>query len=534
MLIVDADDVVRARSQSFVIRVLGGRERTELSCDDCEVYYEELPDEALLPQGLTIALAPDGDDWRRLYEASLTAYPEPNAGGTPLATTRVISGYVRGETRVIRLFLEGSCIGVDCSDPDRTCRGGDCVQAFVPPDELDPFMPPDASVDAGMDAAMCATGADCDDGVPCTFDDCVVGSCRNTPRDEMCADPSEPCLDAVCDAMEGCTTTPNTAACDDGDVCNGTDGCRDGACTNLGPELCPAPLTCESDGRCTGCTGGDCPGTLECEGGTCVCNETPAEVMETSCHDMVDNDCDGDVDCDDANCRGVMVEACEGVVDEDCDGNVDEGCFEDDCADGSDDDGDSLIDCDDDDCVDRACSRAGMSGFCSAILPGCCAIGRTEACGMTEDWNCDGTTMGSCDAGGLGDGAVPEAGFDAGTDADFDAGDACGPSEVCNNGIDDDCNGMTDCEESMCDMMPCIGGDLCIAMVCTTIGTETDCSDMIDNDGDSWIDCEDADCNGLECDPMMMGTCTCTPAGDGGMCSPGDCIFMAGMDAGGV
>lgn len=549
MLIVDADDRVRAQSETFVVRVLGGREREDLRCEDCEDndsaydYYEEFADEEIPPQGLRIALAPRGDDWRRLYEASLTAYPLPNAGGEPIGTTRVISGYVRGETRVIRLFLEGSCLGVDCDDPDRTCRGGDCVDPFVPPDELDPFVPPDAAVDGGMDAAMCATGAECDDGVPCTFDDCVVGSCQNTPRDEMCADPSDPCLDAVCDASEGCTTTANTVACDDGNICNGTDQCRDGSCANIGPVLCPSPLSCESDGTCTGCTGGDCPGTQECVGGTCVCDALPAEVMETSCGDMVDNDCDGATDCADPNCAGVMAEVCDGATDEDCDLSIDEGCMELNCSNGTDDDMDTAIDCDDDDCTDRACMRAGTTGFCSALLPGCCAVARPETCGM-PDWNCDGMPMTACD-GGLGDGDIPEGGFDGGTDADFDAGfgdgRVCGPSEVCNNGIDDDCDDMVDCEDSICDMMPCdFGTGLCMGMVCipsagdSGLG-ETICDDMDDNDGDGFTDCVDSDCFGQSCltVPLMNpGICSCTPSGDGGMCSPGTCVGSVSMDAG--
>ena len=55
--------------------------------------------------------------------------------------------------------------------------------------------------------APCQTPADCDDGSPCTDDDCVALVCQKVP---------------------------NAAPCDDGLFCTAADGCIDGACVGQG------------------------------------------------------------------------------------------------------------------------------------------------------------------------------------------------------------------------------------------------------------------------------------------------------------
>lgn len=58
---------------------------------------------------------------------------------------------------------------------------------------------------------------------------------------------------------------------------------------------------------------------------------------------------------------------------------------------------------------------------------------------------------------------------------------SCGAIEDCTNGIDDDGDGLIDCDDPDC------GG----------VGTcpEIQCSDGIDNDGDGLVDCLDSDCD---------------------------------------
>ena len=59
----------------------------------------------------------------------------------------------------------------------------------------------------------------------------------------------------------------------------------------------------------------------------------------------------------------------------------------------------------------------------------------------------------------------------------------CGTESVCDDGIDDDLDTLTDCLDPDCDGVS--GREL---------GTELTCDDSIDNDADGTIDCDDADC----------------------------------------
>ncbi len=508
MVVVNADDMVRARSQSIVIRVVGGgRERSQLAnClpgDRCEVHREEVPIAMLAQRGLRVALAPDGRDWRRLYEVTATAFDGPNGTGSQVAEARVISGYVRGETRTVNLFLQGACIGTTC-EPNETCRAGECVDPFVPPADLPPFVPVDAGTrDAGTDAG-CSSAADCNDGVDCTNDDCIGGTCRNMPDDSRCGSGTDPCLATRCEAS-GCVDVPTTARCDDGVVCNGPERCVEGSCVNEGVPLCAPPLRCEGE-MCVNCgPGAPCPGTQECVDGACRCDVPVPEPSESSCQDGVDNDCDGLRDCADPDCVGATPELCGPPgVDEDCDTLIDESCGEDNCADGIDNDGDFATDCDDTDCVGLVCLESGFGGSCDAFLIGCCRIDRFEECG-DPDYNCNGIPGDGC----TGDASVP------------DGGDACSSVEFCDNFFDDDCDGLMDCEQPSCSGEVCdAAGSVCRDGVCET-GSENDCMDGFDDDGDGFTDCQDEDCSGAPCD-VLFGSCFCEPTGFGS-CEPGFC-----------
>lgn len=82
-----------------------------------------------------------------------------------------------------------------------------------------------------------------------------------------------------------------------------------------------------------------------------------------------------------------------------------------------------------------------------------------------------------------------------------------GRNEICNNDLDDDLDGRTDCADSECPgALTC--GPGCICPGGNGVPTETSCADGIDNDGDVLVDCLDPDCTQCEQDSLM-----CCPDG---------------------
>lgn len=65
----------------------------------------------------------------------------------------------------------------------------------------------------------------------------------------------------------------------------------------------------------------------------------------------------------------------------------------------------------------------------------------------------------------------------------------------CTNGLDDDCNGQTDCAETVCEGQVCGPNCLCKG----GLRTETDCDNEKDDDFDGDIDCVDSDCADFIC-----------------------------------
>ena len=156
----------------------------------------------------------------------------------------------------------------------------------------------------------CITAADCDDGSLCTTDACVDELCDNQPA---CND-GDPCTVDSCDAGTGICSFP-ADSCDDGDACT-VDSCVLG-CAN-------DPLDCGSKQMCVdgNCIPIPCDGDGICETGEdCVSCPSDCAGNESLCTDNVDNDCDGFVDCLDADCPmcppcGQKGEAC--TLDTDC------------------------------------------------------------------------------------------------------------------------------------------------------------------------------------------------------------------------
>ena len=107
--------------------------------------------------------------------------------------------------------------------------------------------------------------------------------------------------------------------------------------------------------------------------------------------------------------------------------------------------------------------------------------------------------------------------------------------EICNNGIDDDGDGMTDCADADClnaqnCQVACDNDGICDAGEDSTncpndcAGTEI-CDNQLDDDGDGQVDCNDSDCDS---DPACSTVCnndgTCDSAqGENETNCPNDC-----------
>lgn len=260
-------------------------------------------------------------------------------------------------------------------------------------------------------------------------------------------------IETGCDSSSDGGTGGGYDECDydiDGDEsleCGGTD-CNDYDDTVYygAPEICGNGL----DDNCIGgdvpcneiyCTDGsdnDLDGAVDCADSDCA-PDTKCIALLPGCDQDGDHfgaaSCGGD-DCNDnsASVYYGATEICGNGVDDNCIGG-DVLCFETYCTDGVSNDMDSAIDCADSDCSAHT--------TCIALQPGC---------------DVDGDHYGATSCGG------------------DDCNDTSptvyyGATEICGNGIDDNC----------------VGGDV--------LCTETYCFDGSDNDLDALMDCDDPDCS---------------------------------------
>jgi len=139
--------------------------------------------------------------------------------------------------------LDGDCCsstcqfevnGAPCGDGQicngqETCDGGGLCIAGTALDCDDANPCTDDACSQSLGCTSTNNTAPCDDGDVCTTTDvCSAGSCVGTPLD---CDDGNVCTDDACVPGSGCTNTNNTAACDDEDPCTAGDVCTSGACT---------------------------------------------------------------------------------------------------------------------------------------------------------------------------------------------------------------------------------------------------------------------------------------------------------------
>ncbi len=328
-------------------------------------------------------------------------------------------------------------------------------------------------------------GSPCDDGNECTLGEtCFSGSCLGGIL-VNCND-GNPCTKDTCNPDQGCLSEPlDGEECDDGDPCTGGDLCEAGECTP-GVNICG----CESDAECAQFEDGNlCNGTLWCVEGACkvkaatvitcpaaesVCEQVKCDPPTgeclvtpvkdgTPCDDddaCTDNDLclEGEcqsapLDCDDDNpCTEDSCDAQEGCQHTPTDGaSCDDGnsCTEGDLCEG---DlcvpGLNICDCE----VDEDCAEKDDGNLCNGVLicvEGACATkpGSVVTCDDGADTEClknlCAPESGQCALTELADGTVCNDGL------------VCTELDAC---LDGACTGsLVDCEDDN----PCTD-DVCI------------------------------------------------------------------------
>lgn len=181
--------------------------------------------------------------------------------------------------------------GVACTIQD-LCTGGICAgEPTVCTNSL--FC--DGLETCSPQSGECVDGEapESDDLIACTADSCdeVNDVVVHDPDGTLCNDDNG-CTDDFCDPELGCVFSPNFAACDDSEECTDGDTCGDGSC-QAGDWICE-DCTNDLDDNNDGAT--DCCDLL--------CADLPACQFEAGCGDESDNDCDGVTDCADLDCLG--------------------------------------------------------------------------------------------------------------------------------------------------------------------------------------------------------------------------------------
>ena len=129
VVLVETGPALHQRSDSLSLVV----HREPRAADDAGLIFQNTSARWVDGQ-YRIVLSPENPSAAGRYALEISALEN----GRALATARLISGYVRGQTRYVRMLLEDQCVGMLSCTPDTTCRAGSCVGAEVDPTQFAP------------------------------------------------------------------------------------------------------------------------------------------------------------------------------------------------------------------------------------------------------------------------------------------------------------------------------------------------------------------------------------------------------------
>ena len=378
----------------------------------------------------------------------------------------------------------------------------------------------------GGQPPACVVNTDCDDAIGCTVDACVNGACVNAPSSAACdngqfcdgtevCDPvngapgtgctpssGSPCDDGISctvdncnEQFDGCMNTPNNALCDDNVACNGTETCGVLGCVAGTPLTCDDGVPCTDD-YCDQASGGckHIENDGNCSDGA-FCNGVETCDKVAGCKPGLPVDCNDGFGCTADSCNEATDSCAHATNNAACDDNVYCNGTET-CVVGLGCQGGTPIVCNDNlSCTADSCSNAQKKCL---YAPNNAPCDDGLACNGLEVCDPNGGAAGSGCKGGI---AVICA-----SDGVDCTNEACQePNGACN---------------STADSSKCPAGELCVPLIggCTTAQpctTNAQCSD-----GDA--------CNGIEYCDVVCKPGTPVNCNDGVACTADACNPQTG------